>query len=144
MPWTTRTYGSCGTGPNTRSLSCRDACFSTTTPNSACLRSVRWRRSQEPKSGRWRTTSPLRPMETKPHVRTSSLGTCQLLQELLWQQGKQSLPWYRCKQSHNCCYDGHFLSLYVCGCLPDDLLLTQFSRNSQQNKALTTVRHSYM
>lgn len=111
MPWTTRTYGSCGTGPNTTSPSCRDACFSTTTPNSACLRSARWRRSPEPKSGRWRTTSPPRPTETRPHVRTSSLLTCQLLQELLWQQETQSPPWYRCKHSHNYCYDGHFLSL---------------------------------
>lgn len=113
MPWTTRTYGSCGTGPNTSSPSCRDACFSTTTPNSACLRSERWRRSREPKSGRWRMTSPPKPMETKPHVRTSSLGTRLLSQELLWQQRKQSPPWCRCKQSHYCCYDGHFLPLYV-------------------------------
>ena len=38
----------------------------------------------------------------------------------------KSRPWYRRKHhSHSYCYDGHFLSLSVCKCLPADLLLTR-------------------
>lgn len=79
MHWTTRTCGSSGTGPNTSWPSSRGACFSTTTPNSACLRSARWRRWREPKIVRSRTTSPLRPTETRLHVRPSS----RLLQDVI-------------------------------------------------------------
>lgn len=85
-PSTTRTCGSSGIGPNTSWLSCRDACFSTTTPNSACPRSERWRRWREPKTIKLKTTSPPRPTEIKPHVRT-----CLLVLSLLRQQPKHSL-----------------------------------------------------
>lgn len=72
MPWTIRICDSCGTGPNTSWPSCRDAYFSTTTLNCACLRSARWRRSREPKTDSRRATS-RRSTETRPHVRTFSL-----------------------------------------------------------------------
>lgn len=74
----------------------------------------------------------------------NSVSTCQLLPELLWRQEAQSLPWYRCKHSHNYCYDGHFLSLCVCRCLPDDLLVTQFSGNSQQSNTLPYAKHRFV
>lgn len=140
MHWTTRTCGSSGTGPNTSWPSSRGACFSTTTPNSACLRSARWRRWREPKIVRSRTTSPLRPTETRLHVRPSALESA--FAGCYYSNEKHRVGLGTCKHTHSYCYDGHFLSC-VCRSLPADLLptLCNLCRNNQQSKALITAMH---